>query len=554
VTTYFHGTAQALPVGTRLRAGVVQGNWNNASGLASQVVWLTDDPADAKKWATGDQAAQGAGSAAARTGTGVRRQHEDDLEDREATSVGASGLTWAPAGSRRTASFFMHDADEPLIDTKPMAGFEEKAAFDFFHSQIATVKGVVSGRRDFEDSLLLEGQENLGIRVLSLPVPDNGVNKPTSWFKAAIDFCLPILRSGGKVYIHCHAGMNRGPSLAYAVHRAYTGASHQESFDLIKRCRDVALIGYAADADKALVELGYAEETAEVDAGEFHTITGSKDDRFKGVSLKQDDKGKWYVTTHRARSDSYDTPEDIPQKDITFIESTGSKTAGTGTGPWWHGCSVRRAAEVAERGYFPADYTPGTQVWGPGVYLTSDPSEAQRFGATFIPVRPAATKVFTGSKKTTEMTALLEAAGIDTKAEFTPDGYFSPTHSGQVHEVLRRHGYDALLLPGVRDWLIVWNPVQAHFDPTRPVGKQQVAAGHRLSFKYLVEVEWSSRKEPGLNVGTHIEIVEVEAETDSEAIRQAASQVDSGYIHARDRRPALPDGMVTRTTILEMEL
>lgn len=49
----------------------------------------------------------------------------------------------------------------------------------------------------------------------------------------------------------------------------------------------------------------------------------AKDARFDGVSLKQDDDG-WYVTTHRARSDSYPTPEDIPESTIAFIESTGS--------------------------------------------------------------------------------------------------------------------------------------------------------------------------------------------------------------------------------------
>lgn len=55
-------------------------------------------------------------------------------------------------------------------------------------------------------------------------------------------------------------------------------------------------------------------------------MRASKDDRFAGVSLKQDDDG-WYVTTHRARSDSYASPEEIPQSKVDFIESTGSKTA-----------------------------------------------------------------------------------------------------------------------------------------------------------------------------------------------------------------------------------
>lgn len=40
------------------------------------------------------------------------------------------------------------------------------------------------------------------------------------------------------------------------------------------------------------------------------------------VGLAKDDKG-YYVYTHRARSKSYASPEKIPDKDITFIASTG---------------------------------------------------------------------------------------------------------------------------------------------------------------------------------------------------------------------------------------
>ena len=42
----------------------------------------------------------------------------------------------------------------------------------------------------------------------------------------------------------------------------------------------------------------------------------------KGCSLGADKSG-FFVYTHRARSKSYPTVEDIPQKDIKFIESTG---------------------------------------------------------------------------------------------------------------------------------------------------------------------------------------------------------------------------------------
>lgn len=51
---------------------------------------------------------------------------------------------------------------------------------------------------------------------------------------------------------------------------------------------------------------------------------GSKDQRFADVGLKKDDDG-WYVSTHRARSSSYATPEAIPQKDVDYIASTGRR-------------------------------------------------------------------------------------------------------------------------------------------------------------------------------------------------------------------------------------
>jgi hypothetical protein len=49
-----------------------------------------------------------------------------------------------------------------------------------------------------------------------------------------------------------------------------------------------------------------------------------KDPRFEGVGLKQDDDGH-YVTTHRARSKSYSTPEAIPQSVVDRIAATGKR-------------------------------------------------------------------------------------------------------------------------------------------------------------------------------------------------------------------------------------
>jgi 8-oxo-dGTP pyrophosphatase MutT (NUDIX family) len=66
------------------------------------------------------------------------------------------------------------------------------------------------------------------------------------------------------------------------------------------------------------------KESAYTNPYEHDDKTAGKDPRFEGVGLKQDDNG-WYVTTHRARSDSYESPEKIPQSVVDKIESTGKR-------------------------------------------------------------------------------------------------------------------------------------------------------------------------------------------------------------------------------------
>lgn len=60
----------------------------------------------------------------------------------------------------------------------------------------------------------------------------------------------------------------------------------------------------------------------------------SRDPRFDGVGLKKDRNG-FYVHTHRSRSDSYPTVDDIPASEIEEIRSTGAKKAEGGDHPWF---------------------------------------------------------------------------------------------------------------------------------------------------------------------------------------------------------------------------
>lgn len=89
---------------------------------------------------------------------------------------------------------------------------------------------------------------------------DDGKPKPKEWFDYAVRFALQAYQTPGSIlYVHCAAGVNRGPSLAYAILRSL-GYSRSEAYDQIKHNRPQAVISYKADADRALLELGWTND------------------------------------------------------------------------------------------------------------------------------------------------------------------------------------------------------------------------------------------------------------------------------------------------------
>jgi hypothetical protein len=69
-----------------------------------------------------------------------------------------------------------------------------------------------------------------------------------------------------------------------------------------------------------------------------------RDPKFDGVALKKDRNG-FYVHTHRSRSDSYPTVDDIPDEEVEKIRATGAVAGG---GTHCSGCGAQFAAEGRE--------------------------------------------------------------------------------------------------------------------------------------------------------------------------------------------------------------
>lgn len=81
--------------------------------------------------------------------------------------------------------------------------------------------------------------------------------KGSSVWAKGIAFGVQALSEGGIVYAHCAAGMNRGPSMAYALLRAHYRLKPAAAFAAIQAVRPCAGVVYAADVERALIDLGY---------------------------------------------------------------------------------------------------------------------------------------------------------------------------------------------------------------------------------------------------------------------------------------------------------
>lgn len=72
-------------------------------------------------------------------------------------------------------------------------------------------------------------------------LPDRWYDDGVAWVRAALD------DPSAKVLVHCHMGINRGPSLAYAV-LLDQGWDPVDAIAAIRAARPIAAAGYAEDA------------------------------------------------------------------------------------------------------------------------------------------------------------------------------------------------------------------------------------------------------------------------------------------------------------------
>ncbi len=76
---------------------------------------------------------------------------------------------------------------------------------------------------------------------------DDGGEQSNEWFDAGALYAGMVDRPGNGLLVHCHMGINRGPSMAFAI-LLDRGWNTTDALDAIGEARPIAAISYAEDA------------------------------------------------------------------------------------------------------------------------------------------------------------------------------------------------------------------------------------------------------------------------------------------------------------------
>jgi protein-tyrosine phosphatase len=110
-------------------------------------------------------------------------------------------------------------------------GISSKADVD--QIVVAGITHVIDMRAEFDDETLNDSR----ITILWLPQVDDGAMRPLGQYRKGIQFAFPALSlPNTKIFPHCAAGLNRGPTMCYALLRAF-GFPQSAAIDRIRAVR-----------------------------------------------------------------------------------------------------------------------------------------------------------------------------------------------------------------------------------------------------------------------------------------------------------------------------
>jgi dual specificity phosphatase 3 len=164
-----------------------------------------------------------------------------------------SGRTIAPAGGAATAG------DGPGANISYITGRvwtggdlpsdlgDEAMLADLAEIQNAGITDILDNRIEWSDEEFVRTHApDLGF--LWNGADDVGQLMPDHWFNTGVVFALEALEDpNAQVLAHCHMGINRGPSMAFAILLAL-GWEPVAALTAIRKARPIAAIAYDGDA------------------------------------------------------------------------------------------------------------------------------------------------------------------------------------------------------------------------------------------------------------------------------------------------------------------
>ena len=118
---------------------------------------------------------------------------------------------------------------------------------DLREIQDSGVTHILDNRLEWSDEQFV-ARHAPGVTYLHNGQDDIGQRMPDSWFDRGVAFALEAMRDPACVVLaHCHMGINRGPSMAYAILLAQ-GRDPVDALTAIRAARPIAAIAYAGDA------------------------------------------------------------------------------------------------------------------------------------------------------------------------------------------------------------------------------------------------------------------------------------------------------------------
>jgi len=118
---------------------------------------------------------------------------------------------------------------------------------DLVQIQNAGITDILDNRIEWSDERFVRAHAP-DVGFLWNGADDAGQVMPDTWFDAGVQFALQALADpDAQVLAHCHMGINRGPSMAFAILLA-TGMEPVAALSAIRRGRPIAAISYDRDA------------------------------------------------------------------------------------------------------------------------------------------------------------------------------------------------------------------------------------------------------------------------------------------------------------------